>query len=347
MKPLLALLEEARTQSVFSGYQLYAKKNSHSPLNLAGGATSHWPEAVPVTEETFFDIGSVTKAVVTSTLFALAVDKGELKLGDKLGKWAKEFVGTPLEKLELRQLLGHSAGVLWWHPVFKETDKRGFADWARKNAGMLCPSAPGTSPVYSDIGFLLLGLVIERQWGDLAATFEERVVRPLGLEEVKWGPLPAASCAATEYHLAEKRILHGEVFDDNARGWGGKSSHAGLFATARGLARWAEEWLAAWHGRSGWLGEKTAKLFTARSELSPGSTWALGWDTKSEKGSSAGKLFSAQSFGHLGYPGCSVWIDPKNGGFAVFHTNRVHPSRLDERIRQLRPAVHDAVVKYW
>jgi CubicO group peptidase (beta-lactamase class C family) len=100
-------------------------------------------------------------------------------------------------------------------------------------------------------------------------------------------------------------------------------------------------------GKSSWLNQKTARLFTTRANLISKSSWAYGWDTRSFEGSSAGSLFSLKSFGHLGFTGTSIWIDPEAQGFCIFLTNRVHPSRLDERIRRLRPILHDEVASYW
>lgn len=335
------LLESARHQYVFSGYQFFGE-GPKGPLSLAGGSVSHWKQAPAVTDGTYFDIGSVTKAVVTTSLFALAVETGAVNLSDSVSRFIPEWGTARLGSLVLADLLSHSAGLAAWLPVGAETPREKLTEWFTEHENRVLEGAPGKKSVYSDLGFLILGLVLERLWGDLNRSFQSQVAGPLKLSEVRYGPVTDAPCAATEFHLERRRLLAGEVFDDNCFGLGGVASHAGLFATARGLGPWAREWLKATLGDSKWLKEKTAKLFTARANRAPGSSWALGWDTRSPEGSSAGTGFSLASFGHLGYPGCSVWIDPSGKYFAVLLTNRVHPSRFDERIRLVRPVVHDA-----
>jgi serine-type D-Ala-D-Ala carboxypeptidase len=345
VETITELLERARSEFVFSAYQFYGEGPS-GVVSLAGGRVSHWKGAEEVTTATYFDIGSVTKAVATTSLLALAIDRGELHLSDSLGHLVPELGSSRLASLELGDVLSHSAGLAAWLPVGAETSRSELAWWFSREEARVQTGLVGAKAVYSDVGFLLLGLVIERKAGDLGREFRDRVGTPLGLPEVRFGPLQKSSCAATEFHLQRRRLLSGEVFDDNCHQLGGTCAHAGLFATARGLGPWAREWLRAVGGESTWLGEKTARLFTTRSTRAPQSSWAFGFDTRSPEGSSAGSLFSLASFGHLGYPGCSVWIDPEGGHFACLLTNRVHPSRHDERIRKLRPVVHDAWAAY-
>jgi serine-type D-Ala-D-Ala carboxypeptidase len=342
---IAGLLERARAQYVFSGYQFHGEGPSGT-LSLHGGMLSHWHGSSAVSPSSLFDIGSVTKAVATTSLLALAVDRGDLSLDDKISTHVRELEGTKVGALDLGAVSSHSAGLEAWLPVGLEANRGELLAWFKREDARVCARPPGEKAVYSDVGFLLLGLVLETKVGPLGEIFKKQVAEPLGLTEVRFGPVPAAGCAATEFHLESRRVLQGEVFDDNCRQLGGTCAHAGLFATARGLAPWAKEWLSAVKGKSRWIRSTTAKHFTARSNRAPGSSWAFGWDTRSEAGSSAGSRFSLSSFGHLGYPGCSVWIDPEGGHFAVFNTNRVHPSRLDERIRQVRPALHDAWAEF-
>ncbi len=339
------LLEQARSEYVYSGFQFHGE-GPKGELSLAGGSLSHWKGAAPVSTSTYFDIGSVTKVVVTTTLCALAVDRSELALSDTVGKHVSALSDTTLGPLELGAVLSHSAGLEAWLPVGKETSRADLTAWFRKEAKRVLPRRSGEKAVYSDLGFLLLGLVLESKGQELGRLFQARVAGPLGLDETRYGPVKNAACAATEFSLETAAFWQGDVFDDNSRELEGATAHAGLFSTARGLSRWAKEWLAAVQGKSKWLGQKTAKQFVTRSNRAPASSWAYGWDTRSAEGSSAGSLFSPSAFGHLGYPGCSVWIDPEQSHFAIFHTNRVHPSRLDERVRQWRPRIHDAWAQF-
>jgi CubicO group peptidase (beta-lactamase class C family) len=209
-------------------------------------------------------------------------------------------------------------------------------------------SSPGTATVYSDLGILLLGEILERLSGlpldDLA---RERIFGPLGMTQTRYRPgsdlLPRI--APTENDPWRGRMVHGEVHDENAAALGGVAPHAGLFSTAGDLAVFAQFLLdggVSCDARL--LRGDTVKLFTSRAERVPGSSRALGWDTPSEQ-SSAGRYFSAFSFGHTGYTGTSLWLDPKRDLFAVLLTNRVHPTRDNRKLIELRPRFHEAVVR--
>lgn len=345
-KTIQLLLEEAYSEYVFSAYQLFAEHRGVE-LALHGGITSYWPGGTAVRESTLFDIGSITKAVVTGSVFALAVDRRELSLSDTLGKFIPQFTNTPYESISLLHLLSHSAGIHWWHPLYEDATSKNLVDWLVRHSALVCEAPAGTKTVYSDLGYLLLGLVAEKQWGCLEKVFIDRVATPLGMKSVSYGPLKSGDIAATEFCFNRNRLLQGEIFDENAAYLGGKCAHAGLFSTARGLAPWCREWLKAVAGTSSWLGAESARRAVSAAGVVPGASWGLGWDTKSKIGSSAGDLFSSRSFGHLGFPGCSVWLDPENDGFVILLTNRVHPSRLDERIRRFRPRLHNAVANLW
>ena len=203
-------------------------------------------------------------------------------------------------------------------------------------------SAPGTVARYSDLGFILLGAAVERALGEpLDAAFARRVAAPLGVGAT-FHPRPPAACAPTEGGL------RGVVHDENARAMGGVAGHAGLFSTARDVARLAHAWVAAWHGvRSAtvpklWARERVQALWTPSGV--PGSTWCYGWDRPAARGSSAGERWPKDGVGHLGFTGCSLWIDPPRARWVALVSNRVHPSRANDAIKQFRPALHDAVV---
>ena len=202
--------------------------------------------------------------------------------------------------------------------------------------------------IYSDLGVLLLGEILERSSDrGLAVQVEDEVLEPLGLADT--GYLPPEDLreriAPTEYDSWRGRLPHGEVHDENTLALGGIAAHAGLFGTARDVAAFGQAILngGAYGGRR-LASAKTVALFTRRAELVPGSSRALGWDTPSQP-SSAGRYFSARSFGHTGFTGTSLWIDPELDLIVVLLTNRVHPTRENIAIRRLRPAIHDAVVQ--
>ena len=333
---------------MFSGYQLYLDCQGDISERI-GGVTSYWPEAQAVGGDTLFDVGSLTKVLATTTLAALGMQENKLQLTDSLGDWISELKGTRYAALELGELLSHAAGIVGWYPIFRDFSGKNVLEWFISHSDSVVISDPRKKTVYSDLGFLLLGAVLERCFGgDLAPVFEREVVRRLKLKSVSFGPIkPSENVAATEYCLERKRLLQGEVFDENSFALGGKTSHAGLFANAREIGAFCRGWLDAMKGKDSWLSTDIARLFTQRSGLVPQSTWGYGWDTKSKTFSSAGDLFSEKSFGHLGYTGCSMWVDPERDAIAIWLTNRVHPSRFDERIKRLRPRLHDEIATVW
>jgi len=295
-----------------------------------------------VQASTFFDIGSITKVVLTTSIIARLVQKRKINVDQTVGDFLPGLAAY--KSLSIADLLSHSAGLVGWLPFFRESQDP--AEWLVRSSDRVIVLPPNRHTIYSDFGFILLGLMI-RSFGSLSTLGTREVFGPLRMTETRFGPVPAGRVAATEFCLWRQRLLQGEVFDENCFALGGRSGHAGLFSTARGLARWCREWLLAGEGKSRWISPETANLFTRRSHRVKGSTWALGFDTKSKAFSSAGRYFSQRSFGHLGYPGTSVWIDPERRAFAIFLTNRIHPSRWDERIKRLRPLLHDEVVRYW
>jgi CubicO group peptidase (beta-lactamase class C family) len=206
---------------------------------------------------------------------------------------------------------------------------------------------PRSKMVYSDLGILLLGEILERVTGrDLEELARTEVLDPLGMDDAMYRPPDSlrSRIAPTEVDSWRGRLVHGEVHDENAFGLGGVAPHAGLFSTARDLGAFAQMMLngGTYRGRR-LLRPETIALFTRRANLVPGSSRALGWDTPS-KPSSAGELFSASSYGHTGFTGTSLWIDPERELFAILLTNRVHPTRENSKITALRPEFHDAVI---
>ena len=344
MQTLNRIIDEALSGHVFSAYQ-FLGFTSREHTSLAGGVQGYWEGAQPVDESTLFDIGSVTKSVLTASVLAIAVDRKLLSFSDPVHKFVPEWKSLKLGDRLIGDCLNHCSGLVGWLPIYESLGKSSFRQWMIDHEKEVVVAKPRARVEYSDFGPLVLGEVIRSLCGDLETPFREWVIEPLGLSEVEFGPVDSTRSAWTEFSEVRGRLLQGEVFDDNSYALGGRCSHAGLFATARGLLPWARAWMAAYRGNSSWLSQQTAQLFATAPKWVRDSSWAFGWDTKSAQGSSAGAHFSPKSFGHLGYPGCSVWIDPKNELGALFFTNRVHPSRLDERIRQVRPRVHDAFVK--
>jgi|CXWL01.1.fsa_nt_gi beta-glucosidase-like glycosyl hydrolase/uncharacterized protein YbbC (DUF1343 family) len=311
----------------------------------AFGHQSYDPGAPAVTPDTIYDLASLTKVVATTTVAMTLVDEGLLDLDKRVRDYLPAFTGPGKDAVTVRHLLTHSAGIDWWAPLYEDT--RGKAEYLRKIQAMPLVSPPGSVMKYSDLGVILLGEILERVSGrnldDLAT---ERVFAPLGTIDTGFRPTAERKGRIAPTEVVEGRAVHGEVHDENARALGGLAAHAGLFGTAPDLARFAQMLL--WrgvHDHRRIVNRATVDLFTRRAGLPIDSDRGLGWDTKSPTGSSAGALFSARSFGHTGFTGTSIWIDPERELFVILLTNRVHPTRENNLIREVRPALADAVVR--
>jgi CubicO group peptidase (beta-lactamase class C family) len=276
--------------------------------------------------ETLFDIASLTKPLSTATLAMMALEEGALALDDR-----------PRPDVTVAELLTHSSGLPAWKLLGSSR-----AEVLRAVAAEPLVAAPGTIARYSDLGFILLGATVENALGEpLDAAFARRIAQRLGMG-TGFGPRLAARCAPTEGELA------GVVHDENARAMGGVAGHAGLFSTARDVSRIVHALVAAWHGVRSTSTPRLLPPARVRQMWTPsavpGSTWCLGWDRPSPVGSSAGERWPKDGVGHLGFTGCSIWIDPPRARWVVLLTNRVHPTRANEAIKQFRPLIHDAIV---
>lgn len=310
------------------------------------GRLTYDKDAPPVTADTLYDLASLTKVVATTTMAMILVDEGRLDLDRPVRDFLPGFQGPGKELVTIRHLLTHSSGLDATSPLYKEV--RGRAAFLERIEAMDLSYAPGSRSVYSDLGIILLGEILERVAGQpLDAFVRDRVFEPLGMRDTMFRPPPELRprIAPTEIDPWRGRLVHGEVHDENAFAMGGVAPHAGLFSTAGDLARFGQMLLngGVLEGRR-IVSRETVALFTRRAGI-PGSDRALGWDTKSAEGSSAGTLFSPTSFGHTGFTGTSIWIDPERQLYVILLTNRVHPTRENNLIREVRPAVADAVVR--
>jgi CubicO group peptidase (beta-lactamase class C family) len=266
----------------------------------------------------------------------MLVDEHTLDLDAPVTRYVPAFAAGG-DSVTIRHLLTHSSGLAAWQPLFREVHSRAEM-FARVNATPL-EAPPGTRTAYSDLGAILLTEVVEGLMGHrLDTLLEARVFSPLGMRDTRFLP-PAtlrARIAPTENDPWRGRVLRGEVHDENAAAMGGVSGHAGLFSTAADLVKFAQLLL---RGGEGLVRPETIALFT-RVQNQSFSSRALGWDTPSA-GSSAGTKLSPSAFGHTGFTGTSIWIDPAQDLFIILLTNRVHPSRNNELIREVRPRVAD------
>ncbi len=342
-----AVLERAVAARAFPGAVLAVGEAGHPAQVLARGHLSYAADAPRVAPDTIYDLASLTKVVATTAVAMALYQDGVMDLEEPVRRWLPEFRGELKDQVTARHLLSHSSGIAWWAPLFKELS--GQEAFVRRICETPLESPAGARTVYSDMGFILLGAVLERVAGrPLGALAQQRVFDPLGMAETGYRPSQSLRprVAPTEVCAWRGRLVHGEVHDENAYAMGGVAPHAGLFGTAPELARLARMLAEGglWQGRR-IFEPVTIERFTRRAGI-PGSTRALGWDTPNPTGySTAGSLMSRLAFGHIGFTGTSLWIDPTRGAFVILLSNRIHPTRDNEGIRAVRPAVADAVVE--
>jgi CubicO group peptidase (beta-lactamase class C family) len=344
------ILRDAIGRNAFPGATL-AVTHRGALIALQGfGRFTYADDAPPVLPDSIFDLASVTKVVATTAMAMLLHERGQLPLDIPVGHFLNDFVAraprhqqATREAVTLRMLLAHSSGLPAYEKLFEVATSR--EELVRAALTTRQVFEPGTRTEYSDVGFILLGEVLSRQAGlGLDVFAQQEIFEPLGMTHTRFNP-PAAwkpQVPPTEDDRTfRKRILQGEVNDENASVMGGVAGHAGVFAPAIDMARFA-----ACMVRAGApiFKPETVQLFTRRIDSPADSSRALGWDTPSPPASS-GAHFSAASFGHLGFTGTSLWIDPTRQLSVTLLTNRTWPNRMSQSIRQIRPLVHDAIVE--
>jgi CubicO group peptidase (beta-lactamase class C family) len=365
-----AALQSAVDDGVFPGAQLAVRLHGELQCVVVAGRLSSEPPGLPVQTTTIYDLASLTKPVATATSVLLLIQRAKVVLEDPVQEILAELEGTPIGQATVRDLLTHRSGLPGWRPFYEWLDGRGVElepsganQSAMQQVMRMIRDEPlmyvrGERSIYSDLGFMLLGFLVERLSGmTLDLWCEEAIVRPLGAAPIMFCPatgrgqldvvLPVVDVlriAPTEQDEWRNRLVCGEVHDENAAAMGGVAGHAGLFGTAESVLAVSGAWLRGYHGRESILERELVRQFTTRQEFRARSSWALGWDTPSAP-SSSGARFSERSFGHLGYTGTSLWIDPSCELEVVLLSNRVHPSRRNEKIKAFRPYIHDLVFR--
>lgn len=305
-------------------------------------------------EDTFFDLASLTKPLATTLAVMALVRQGVLDLDAPCVHACPELSGTDKASVTPRHLLTHRSGLPPWRPYFMHL--RNLPEQERQTGLRRCVveeplvSPPGENSDYSDLGFMLLDWVVERLAGESLDLFiQRRVYQPLGIRDLffndlRRGDVVPQKYAATQLCPWRNRLLVGAVDDDNAWVTGGIAGHAGLFGTAGAVGDLLAALVAADRGDAG-RGVFEPELVRAFLHADRRERWALGFDTPSERGSSAGRHFPWDSVGHLGFTGTSFWVHRRRGIIAVLLTNRVHPWRHNPGIKAFRPRLHDAVME--
>ena len=351
------VLEEAIAARAFPGcaFGVWVGGEVVLPATHIGalGRFTYEPESPAVSSETAYDVASLTKVVATTAAMMLLAQREQIDVETLLGDLLPGFVvgrapGDAARKVTLRHLLAHNSGL----PGYVELFRTATTPEALLHACLELPleTEPGARAEYSDPGFILLGKALEVRTGEpLDSWLGREVLRPLGMNATGFCPAPAIRDAippTEEDTWFRHRLIKGEVQDENASVLGGVAGHAGLFSNVADLLRFAAEVISAGaesnpNGGPNLFEAATVEQFTQRQGPA-GSSRALGWDTPSGN-SSAGTHFSGHSVGHLGFSGCSLWIDLDAAITIVLLTNRTWPDRKSQLIREVRPAFHDAI----
>ena len=341
---VVRVLDRAIADSAFPGAIAVVGTRDGRLTSYVAGRID-WPaQAPPPDERTLWDLASLTKVVGMTTAMMQLVEQDRVELDAPVARYIPEFIGTGKERVTIRHLLTHSSGLPSWRPLYKEATT---ADTAVSIVyATPLDTVPGARMVYSDLGAILLGKVVERVSGERLDTYLSRhIFQPLGMTATTYRPDASLRdrIAPTEFDPWRQRHIRGEVHDENAFMLGGISGHAGLFSTAADLTRFARMMLGGGVlDGVRILAAPTIAQFTAVQD--PGlSHRALGWETPSGR-NSAGTRMSARAFGHTGFTGTSLWMDPEAGVFVILLSNRVNPSRQNTRIGLVRTALADAVM---
>lgn len=312
---------------------------------VTGYAVSTAQKRLKVERDTLYDCASLTKVVVTLPLILMLIDRGELRLNDPVAEYIPDFAVHEKSAVTIQHLLTHTSGLVEFLNMFSH-------GWSREEIiAHVCQQhllyEPGTKMVYSDLGFIMLGVIIEKLYGcSLNVAAEEHLFKPLGMTDSVFCPPESLRdrIAATEYMPEEEDHRWGKVHDENALALGGVSGHAGLFSTADDLASYAQMWLA--------QGEANGKSILSKAAVSRAVTSytkhllqanrGLGWVLKGDRWDASGDWMSDMAYGHTGFTGTSLWVDPASGVYVVLLTNRVHFGR-DKSVNRLRAVIHNIV----
>lgn len=337
------LLADAVSSGVAPAVVLEVGRAAGAIRRSAFGRLTYEPDASAATNETVFDLASLTKVISTTTLVMRAADAGALRLEEPVRGFIAQWRGADRDHVTIRDLLAHCSGLTAYLPFFR--DCRGRAEFESAICALPLEYAPRSRAIYSDLGFMLLAFILQdtltrpldRLFDDVRGLFSQAPLRFNPPQD--WRP----RTAPTEVDPWRGRLLQGEVHDENAYALGGVAGHAGLFGTAEAVGDFGRAILAAFNGDTPLVRRDTMRLFARRTTDVPDSSRALGWDTMLPT-SSCGTRLSSRAVGHTGFTGTSLWVDPGRDLYIVLLSNRVHPTRENGQLKDLRGRIHDAVV---
>lgn len=338
---LTALLTKAVADRAFPGAVCCVARHGVVAARVAVGRLGYDAAEPAVTLGTPFDLASLTKVCATTPAVLRLVAAGRVSLDDPVAKWVPAFTGTGKEKVTIRHLLAHNGGLPAYERYYRTLSGKAAIVQAAAQEGLMYE--PGTGPTYSDLGFVLLMAVVEAASGERFDAFVQReVLGPFGMSGARWAPTggpPVPGAAPTERDDARGGVVRGYVHDENAFAMGGISGHAGLFATGADVLAYG---MALLEGGRGVLPRELVDRATRPAGFGDDPKRGLGYELLSP-GSWAGTAVSPGAFGHTGFTGTTLWCDPRLDLCVVLLTNRVHPTRVNNRIQAVRRAVHDLV----
>ena len=336
------LIEAAISSRAFPGAVVEVGGRQGVRWRQAFGTLTYADGSPPVRLDTIYDLASLTKVLATATQAMRAVEAGALALDRPVALYLPLWRGADRAGVTIADLLEHASGLTAYLPFFR--DHRGRAEFEHAICSLPLEYAPRSRSIYSDLGFILLGFVLE----DCGFPLERFPFQPESRDRIGFNPPRELreQCAPTELDLWRGRLLQGEVHDENCWALGGVAGHAGLFGTAAAVGAFAREILTLSAGatrpdRQDAVRPDTLARFVRKSAV-PGSSRARAWDTMLPT-SSCGTRLSARAIGHTGFTGTSLWIDPEQDLYVVFLTNRVHPTRDNNQIQPVRRRLHDAI----
>lgn len=365
-----SMLDEAVNDGVFPGAALSVSRRGREIYRrVTGFKTAEDKEGTPrspTTAETVFDLASLTSVIVTTTIMMKLFETGKYKLEERVCRYVQGFSTHGKSAITIAHLLSHCAGLPAWSPFYeqllKENDSARMGILTSRGARDFVLSQivrseleyqPGTKRVYSDVGLILIGNLIEMLTGaSLERAAQQLVFQPLQLRSTSFVDLSMIKrrgihpvrdvIAPTEYCEWRKRVLWGEVHDDNAWAMGGIAGHSGLFSNLLDVQRFSDEILRAYAGESNFLSRAVVHAFLNGVEVEPGNFWRFGWESPNKDN---GMTDSATAVGCSGFTGCSLWLEPQEGLSIALLSNRVHPTRNNKKIRTFRPELHAAILK--
>lgn len=341
-----AVIQKAIEDKAFPGAQILIWQNGKTIYDKSFGHLTYDSKSPEVTNKTIFDLASVTKVIATTTAAMICYDRNLFSLDDPVVKYIPEFGVNGKEKITIKNLLLHNTGLPAWKKFYESCKTK--EDVLKEIYSSELEYPTGEKTVYSDLGIITLGKIIEKVTNKSLDNFcRDEIFNPLKMNSTFYNPPDSLKqyCAPTEIdNYWRNKTIQGEVHDETSAMLNGVAGHAGLFSTTSDIAKLMEVLISKgiYLGQS-IIKQSTIELFTKR--YSDQSSRALGWDTKSETGSSAGDFFSGSSYGHTGFTGTSVWVDPQRNLFVIFLTNRVYPTRDNSKISKVRPELHNAVIK--